>query len=78
MRKLTLAIAIILAVAPALAQDASTQTPNEQALLAEITAQQSAKLQCMSAAISLKAELDKAMLKIKGLEAKLPAEDKPK
>jgi len=62
-----LALAILLLAGPASAQ---TATPNEQALLAKITSEMNAGLQCTSALISATQAMEKATARIKELEDK--------
>lgn len=70
MRQIAVALVIAFAAAPALAQPAPApqQTPNEQALIAEMQAQQTGKLQCFARVIELDAELKKAQARIKEFE----------
>lgn len=66
-------IAAIFAASPALAQQA---TPLEQALGAKLTVEVGAGLQCGVDLINTRAALDKALARIKELEAKEPTDAK--
>ena len=68
MKRLAIALAILLLAAPAAAQQQAT--PNEQALLAKITTEMNAGLQCTSALISATQAMAKAEARIKELEDK--------
>lgn len=67
--KLILA-AVLLAATPALAQQQAS--PLEQALGAKLTTEVGAGLQCSVDLINTRAALDKALARIKELEAKPP------
>lgn len=63
------ALLLLALVSPAFAQQQAPQTPNEQALIAEMQAQQGAKLGCFAEIIRTREDLAKALARVKELEA---------